>query len=149
MDFNLSDGAATIIQLSLAPIFLIVGIGQLVNVATGRLARIVDRARYFDDMLSEDPNKLNKKCIRELVSLRRRMRFSNWAITLLTSSAVMVCIDVILLLLNGVLTVELNSAVIITFIISLTFLTAGLAAFLFEVSLATASLKINPKYFDR
>ena len=100
MDFNLSDSAATIIQLSLAPIFLIVGIGQLVNVATGRLARIVDRARYFDDMLSEDPSKLNNKCIRELVSLRRRMRFSNWAITLLTSSAVTVCINVILLLLK-------------------------------------------------
>ena len=34
-----------IIQLALTPVFLIVGIGQLLNVVTNRVARIIDRAR--------------------------------------------------------------------------------------------------------
>ena len=33
------------IQLSVAPVFLLAGIGALMNVISGRLARIVDRAR--------------------------------------------------------------------------------------------------------
>ena len=33
------------IQLSVAPVFLLAGIGALMNVISGRLARIVDNAR--------------------------------------------------------------------------------------------------------
>ena len=35
------------IQLALAPAFLMTGIGALLNVMTGRLARIIDRGRAF------------------------------------------------------------------------------------------------------
>ena len=38
---------AKAIQLALAPVFLLTGIGALINVMTGRLARIVDRGRAF------------------------------------------------------------------------------------------------------
>ena len=36
---------AQTIQLSLGPVFMLAGIGALLNVLAGRLARIVDRAR--------------------------------------------------------------------------------------------------------
>ena len=35
------------IQLALTPVFLLTGIGGLLNVMTGRLARIIDRGRYL------------------------------------------------------------------------------------------------------
>ena len=36
---------AQTIALSLAPVFLLAGIGQLLNVLAGRLSRVVDRTR--------------------------------------------------------------------------------------------------------
>lgn len=149
MDFQFTENAVTLIQLSLAPIFLIVGIGQMVNVATGRLARIVDRARYCEEMMRDDATPVTASYIAELVALGRRMRFSNWAITFLIASAVTVCIDVILILINGTFNAELNVSIIVIFIFSLAFLTFGLAAFFFEVSIATTSLKIKPENFKR
>jgi len=149
MEIALTGSAVTLIQQSLAPIFLIVGIGQMVNVATGRLARIVDRARWFEESAVDKKGDFTSKWIEELVALRRRMRFANWAITFLTASAVLVCIDVILLLLNGMLVMDFNTAIITMFIMSLTMLTCGLGAFFFEVSIATASLKIDPNYFKK
>ena len=46
---------AEIIQLAITPIFLLVAIGSLLNVMTGRLARIVDRMRKLEkDVLTAD-----------------------------------------------------------------------------------------------
>ena len=39
---------AQIIQLAVAPVFLLAGIGAFLNVCAGRLARIVDRARGLE-----------------------------------------------------------------------------------------------------
>ena len=41
------DDLAKAIQLALAPVFLLTGIGALLSVMTGRLARIMDRGRAF------------------------------------------------------------------------------------------------------
>ena len=40
-----------IIQLSVAPVFLLAGIGAFLNVCAGRLSRIVDRARNVEPKL--------------------------------------------------------------------------------------------------
>ena len=42
---NQIDEIAHLIQLSIAPVFLLTGVGTLLNVLSGRLARIIDRAR--------------------------------------------------------------------------------------------------------
>jgi hypothetical protein len=57
----LTPSAVEIIQLALAPIFLIVGIGTLVNVATGRVGRVIDRARWFENLAREEPERINDK----------------------------------------------------------------------------------------
>ena len=44
-----SDMARTI-QLAIAPVFLLAGIGAFLNVIAGRLARVVDRARHLEDL---------------------------------------------------------------------------------------------------
>ncbi|MFB0911984.1 MAG: DUF2721 domain-containing protein, partial [Glaciecola sp.] len=56
MEPVLVPSAVEIIQLALAPIFLIVGIGTLVNVATGRVGRVIDRARWFETLAREQPS---------------------------------------------------------------------------------------------
>ncbi|GAC12792.1 DUF2721 domain-containing protein [Aliiglaciecola lipolytica] len=142
MEIHLDESAVELIQLSLAPVFLIVGMGQMLNVVTGRLARIIDRARYWERIGEIDVSKINDRAKGELKSLRRRMRFANWAVTFITAAAVTVCLDVILLLLNGLITVNLDVTIITMFIFGLLLITGGLISFFLEVSIANASLKI-------
>ena len=149
MDPIITPNAVEIIQLALAPIFLIVGIGTLVNVATGRVARVIDRARWFEDLARETPSRIDSKAKREIRSLNKRMRLANWSINFLIASAVVICFDVILLMVNGLISTSLDTAILVMFMISMTFLTGGLIAFFFEVSLATATLKISASKFQQ
>jgi hypothetical protein len=48
-----------------------------------------------------------------------------------------------LVMVNGLISTNLDTIIIITFMICMTFLTGGLVAFFLEVSLATATLKIR------
>ena len=48
---NQFDKIAHIIQLSVAPVFLLTGVATLLNVLSGRLARIIDRARVLEKEL--------------------------------------------------------------------------------------------------
>ena len=40
-----------IMQTAVTPVFLLAGIGALLNVMTGRLGRIIDRLRYLQSFL--------------------------------------------------------------------------------------------------
>lgn len=144
MDFMVNESAVELIQLALAPVFLLVGIGQMVNVVTGRLARVIDRARSFEEGDCAEIYKASARASLEIKSLRRRMRFANWAVTFLTGAAVTICIDVILLLANGIVAPNLDTAILSTFILGLLLTTGGLVSFFLEVSVATATLKIGP-----
>jgi hypothetical protein len=149
METLIAQSAVEIIQLSLAPIFLIVGIGTLVNVATGRVARVIDRARWFEDLAKESPEHINASAKYEIRALKKRLKLANWSINFLIASAVITCVNVILLMLNGLLSVNLDATIIITFMVCMTLLTGGLIAFFFEVSVATATLKIRMVDFNK
>ena len=149
MESIITPNAVEIIQLALAPIFLIVGIGTLVNVATGRVARVIDRARWFEDLAREQPLRIDRRAKQEIRTLNKRMRLANWSINFLIGSALVICFDVILLMVNGLISTSLDTAVLVTFMISILFLTGGLIAFFFEVSVATASLKISAAKFKQ
>jgi Protein of unknown function (DUF2721) len=46
---NQIDQIAHVIQLSIAPVFLLTGVGTLLNVLSGRLGRIIDRAYVLNN----------------------------------------------------------------------------------------------------
>jgi len=46
---------AHVIQLSVAPVFLLSGIGAMLAVMTNRLARVIDRARALEAKATADP----------------------------------------------------------------------------------------------
>ena len=46
-----------IMQSAVTPVFLLAGIGALMNVMTGRLGRIIDRLRYLQSYLSRVSHK--------------------------------------------------------------------------------------------
>jgi len=145
----LTPNAVEIIQLALAPIFLIVGIGTLVNVATGRVSRIIDRARWFEQMARTQPARIDRGAKREIRSLKKRLRLANWTINFLIAAALTICFEVTLIMVNGLISTSLDTTILVVFMISILFLTGGLIAFFFEVSVATASLKINASSFQQ
>ena len=55
---------ANAIQLSIAPVFLLTGVGAILGVLTNRLARIVDRSRVLDDRLQANPEGMDPSAVR-------------------------------------------------------------------------------------
>src|SRR6187455_527507 len=86
------------IQLAVAPVFLLSGVGVLLGVLTSRLARIVDRARIAEAKLDAAGTDDERRDLDlKLAVLARRARYINIAITLITITALCVSLVVALL----------------------------------------------------
>ena len=55
-----------VIQLSVAPVFLLVFIAGFLNALVSRLSRVVDRSRHLEAVLQEADGKVGKDSLREL-----------------------------------------------------------------------------------
>lgn len=131
-----------LIQLAVAPVFLLSGVGVTLGVLTNRLARIVDRARVAErDVQSHDGDTTAEE--RRLKVLRLRARYINFAIAASTVSAVLVSLCVVLLFVHALGGWSLTTAIAVVFVASMLSLTVGLVAFLVEVRISTATLRIG------
>lgn len=135
---------AHVIQLAIAPVFLLTGIGSLLAVLTNRLGRIIDRARllegHFDSITGEHKSVVGT----DLHMLSRRARYMNRAISLCTIAAVLVCLLIAALFISAFYATDISRLVAVLFVLAMLGLTSGLLFFLREVQLATASLRIGP-----
>ena len=131
------------IQLAVAPVFLLTGIGSLLNVLAARLARITDRARRLETDIGGYPSDRRRLAIGELATLDRRMAASHWAIALCTCSALLVCIVVAILFVGEVATLRGTYAVPALFVAAMALLIAGLVLFLFEIQIALRSVRVR------
>ncbi len=139
-----SVDVAHLIQVALTPIFLISGVGVILNVLTSRLARIVDRARKIeDDLRSQDALLPAAELHEQLRVLALRARHMNRAITLITVSALLIAMVVTSLFLNAFLQLDLAQFIAFIFICTMLALAAALLEFLIEVRIATSSLRIG------
>ena len=73
---NQIDEIAHLIQLSVAPVFLLTGIGTLLNVLSGRLARIIDRARVLIVRIHLSPANSPSLIVRQCSSSAIVIRFA-------------------------------------------------------------------------
>lgn len=138
------DDIAHVIQLSVAPVFLLTGVGALLGVLTSRLARVVDRARRQEEKLEHLSPERQRDVLDELRKLSRRARLMNWSISLVTACALLVA-SVIVVLFGGALyrfDVSLPAATL--FVVGLICLIGGLLIFLREIYLATIHLRLGP-----
>ena len=143
---NQTIGAvAHVIQLSVAPVFLLTAIGTMLSVMTNRLARIIDRARVYEARLEVSPPEGVAKLHVSLATLSRRADLIGLAITLCTSTAVLVCTVIALLFLGDYLLYDISLPVALLFILGMLLLVIGLISFLREIFIAKSSLHIGPK----
>jgi hypothetical protein len=131
------------IQLSVAPVFLLAGIGSILNVMTARLGRVIDRARALEAMLSGFDDENRARASAELKVLDRRMAMSHWAISCCTASALFVCLVVAIMFLADLTHAGYSRTVATLFVVAMGLIVAGLTLFLAEIRLATVSVRVR------
>lgn len=132
---------AHVIQLAVAPVFLLTGIAAILGVLINRLGRVVDRFRSLEKTATtEGESALPQK---EMVILSRRARLIHWAITLCTLAALLICIVVAALFVGSSMGVDLSGTIASLFILAMFALISGLLSFLREISLATGSIHVT------
>ena len=137
-----ASAIAHTIGLAIAPVFLISGIGAILAVLTSRLGRIVDRARVLE---TEPPGEGQEGSIaRELKMLFQRAKLINESITLCTITALLISAVIAILFLGAFLQFDISVPVALLFIGGMVSFFLGLLAFLREIFMATASLRIGP-----
>lgn len=133
-----------VIQLAVAPVFLLSGIGAMLAVMTNRLSRIVDRART-KEVRHESAAPPQAKLLRdELRKLSHRASLIYRAITLCTITALLVCLVVVSLFVGEFLGLDFSAVVAWVFVAGMVSFFFGLLHFLREIFLATRSLRIGP-----
>jgi len=131
------------IQLAVAPVFLLSGVGVVLGVLIARLARIVDRARAAEDRVRYDAAQDTPEARAQLRVLARRARLINIAITLITITALLVALVIALLFASTFAPMNLATPVAVLFVLSMISLVVALVAFLLEVRIAIAVLRIG------
>ncbi|WP_311268652.1 DUF2721 domain-containing protein [Sphingobium sp. WCS2017Hpa-17] len=134
---------AQTIQLALAPVFLLAGIGAFLNVCVSRLSRIIDRARDVEKMVLSTRGKEHDRMVGEIRVLDRRMSVVNSAIFFSVASACAVCLVVILLFAGNLFNAHLGTPVAILFSLAMILQAAAFATFIQEIRLASRIIHIR------
>jgi hypothetical protein len=136
------DVIAHVIQLSVAPVFLLTGVGAILGVLSNRLVRIVDRARALEKQAAES-GAAQPELLLELRTLSRRARLINLAVSLCVICALLIPAVIVGLFVSANWAQDTTTIVAVLFTTALIALIAGLLCFLREVQLATATLRIG------
>ncbi|MET1755054.1 DUF2721 domain-containing protein [Novosphingobium sp. RD2P27] len=139
---------AQTIQLALAPVFVLVAIGNMLNLLSSRLGRVVDRSRILQELHTSTTGTAHDMVVSEIRLVDRRMVLSTLAIRLLVLSCVCVSTTVALLFLEEVARLDLQIVAAGTFILALTLLMWGLLLFLRETQVAAQALRIPRDYLE-
>jgi len=142
MNIQLGD-VSHIIQLAIAPVFLLSGIGPQLIVLTNRLARIIDRSRDVEHLLRDSGTADRHDLIPELQILYRRAHLINYAITLSTACALLICLVVAALFIGDAAGLELDRLIAGLFVVAMLSLIGSYSFLLREIMIATRSLSMR------
>lgn len=136
------EAVAGVIQLAVAPVFLLAGIAGLLGVLSTRLARIIDRARVIERRIPQAKNDEQRTLLRrETQVLWRRIALINWAIRLCIAGALAVCLVIVALFVGELVAVNIAAAVAVLFVLSMVLIVAGLMFLLSEVNMSTRHMR--------
>ncbi len=122
-----------VVQLSLAPAFLLSGIGAVMNVIMSRMIWIAQRIERIEDKLEEQRT---LRQAREHGWLMRRRKLAQGAILFSTAAAVMISLVIGLLFISAYITSQIGTLIAGLWVLTMVLLVTGLAFFLLETRLA-------------
>ena len=133
---------SSLIELSVAPVFLLAGVAGLLNVFIGRLTRIINKLENLDrlETSTKDVDK-NDSFFKRRAFLVMRMQSTNLAIFFCTVTGLMVALVIITIFCTAVLSFNAYTLISILFIVSMLSLIISLLLFLREIYFTTSYIK--------
>lgn len=135
-----------VVQLSLAPAFLLSGIGAIMNVIMSRMIWIAKRVETIEEKLEEQRT---IRQVREFGWLMRRRRLMQGAIMFSTASAVMISAVIMLLFVSAYITAQIGTVIAFMWVLTMALLVTGLGFFLFETRLAAIGAQVKEDRQER
>jgi uncharacterized protein DUF2721 len=126
---------AHVIQLAIAPVFLLTAVGTILNVLVNRLSRSVDRRRTLVAALPTLDEALCADAQAELDFVNRRVRLIYTAILLAVVAALLICLLIGIAFLDALLASDLSQLVAALFVLAMVALIGSLGLFLREIYL--------------
>ena len=143
LEWNI-DTVASVIDIAVAPVFLLAGISGLLMVLTNRLGRTIDRSRSLQATEAEVVSPKQRQTLHgEMDNLLRRMHFNYFAISMAVLSAILVCLVVFTLFLGSLMQLNVSAIVAGLFIVCMVVLSLAFCAFLLEILVATRVVRVT------
>jgi hypothetical protein len=136
------------IQLALAPVFVLVAIGNIMNILSSRLGRIVDRARTLQRMHGETKGAVHDRVVVEMRSVDQRIELNTRAIKLLVMAGLAIGTTVAVLFVEEIFNVPVERIAAGIFLLAISLLMWGLWLFLRETQVAAEILRIPEDYLE-
>jgi len=137
MNIQISD-IGHVIQLAIAPVFLLTGVGTMLMVLTNRLARIIDRTRVLEDRLDIA---YHEPYMDEADQLYVRWHLINVAIALSTACGLAICIVIAMLFLGDTTNLPLDKYIAGLFVVAMVTLTGSFVYLLREIFVASKAVR--------
>jgi hypothetical protein len=134
----LSD-VSHVIQLAIAPVFLLTAIATILNVLAGRLGRAVDRRRVLAAALLDLDDDIGALAKLELSYEMRRIKLMYFAITMAVLAALLVAALISLAFIDPFVELDFRKLIAALFILAMVALVASLAILLREIFYAVNS----------
>jgi len=126
-----------VIQLAVAPVFLLTAIATLISALNVRLGRIVDRQRALQENPIGSRTTLERQ--REFALLHRRAHLSYVAILAAVIAGLFICLVVALAFVGVLLGIDTARFLAVLFVLAMVSMITSLSVFLREIYVAVAS----------
>src|ERR687896_43347 len=130
---------AGVIQLAVAPVFLLTAIGTVIAALNIRLGRAVDRRRELEGRVPSLPADELASARDELAVIARRIRFVYLAVLAAVVSGLFVCLLIAGAFLGAFVRADLSYTLGAMFVFAVLALVCGLLFFLREIFLAVST----------
>ncbi len=139
---------AQTIQLALAPVFVLVAIGNILNLLSSRLGRVVDRSRHLQGVHVATEGIEHDIVVAEIRMIDQRIRLITRAVSTLVVSGLAIGITVSVLFLQQLLGADLQLVAAATFVIAIVLLMWALLLFMRETRISAQQLRIPQGYLE-
>jgi hypothetical protein len=136
---------AGVIQLAVAPVFMLTAVGTIIAALNIRLGRAVDRRRDLEERLAGMSAEEAPFAREELAVIARRIRFVYLAILFAVVSGLFICLLIAGAFLGAFVRTDLSYTLGAMFVFAVLALVCGLLFFLREIFLAVSTPRHVPR----
>jgi hypothetical protein len=136
---------SAVIQLAVAPVFMLTAVGTIIGALNIRLNRAVDRRRALEELLPRMTPDERPSAHQELEFIARRIRFVYYSIVAAVISGLFICLLIAGAFLANFLRTDISSTVGTLFALAVMALIVSLLLFLREIFLAVSTTRHIPR----